>query len=168
MPQLDFDQPPFDLLTASERQSLKKHSQIRYLESNESLTADDSKYLFVVMKGHLNHTQKIDNTDKFIGDFDKNDWFVPQDNHQYQANMQTLLLQIENSAIEKISAQNQHIRQLLNGELSEKMQALQQQPSNNKHNRQQQGEAQQLMLQPVTAIKLLPVHTIEQTSSILT
>ena len=31
MPHLDFTQPPFDVLSAAERQSIKKNTQVRYL-----------------------------------------------------------------------------------------------------------------------------------------
>ena len=35
MPHIDFNQPPFDVLTLSERQSIRKNTSIRYLEKNE-------------------------------------------------------------------------------------------------------------------------------------
>ncbi|PID37660.1 MAG: hypothetical protein CR966_00890, partial [Pseudomonadales bacterium] len=221
MSQLDFTTPPFDVLTPAERQSLKKHSQVRYLDTNESLTEKDQDYLFIVLKGNISHIEltaedsdtpsntpnnmsnndtkgSTSKTGKFVGDFNQNDWFRPtgsqpinqtadQTNkqinnqtdkqttnqttlHQYTASNQSLLLQVNNSAIERISAQNHLIRQLLNGEFSEKMQALNNSSAGSAKatGKQRQGEAQQLMLQPVTAIPLLDVHMVNDSDSILT
>ena len=53
MPHLDFTQPPFDVLSAAERQSIKKNTQIRYLAKDEYLPADDLQYFYVVLKGQI-------------------------------------------------------------------------------------------------------------------
>ena len=53
MPHLDFTQPPFDVLSLAERQSIRKNTQIRYLAKNENLTAEELQYLYVVIKGQI-------------------------------------------------------------------------------------------------------------------
>ncbi|WP_230661687.1 DUF294 nucleotidyltransferase-like domain-containing protein [Psychrobacter sp. I-STPA10] len=225
MTQLDFSQPPFDVLTPTERQSLKKHTQVRYLGKNDSLTDKELDYFYVVLKGRIQ--QKLN--DDYVGDFTaneySNDWFdarrqfntySSEHNHNtasanttiseptndnntnknapksssycYQALEDTLLLQVEAAAIDRLSAQNHLVRQLLSGELSERMQALnmrknrqktshQIQATSQKNNPTQnstthanhnsnQAEAQQLMLQPVTSITLLPVKIINEAASL--
>ena len=53
MPHLDFSQPPFDVLSLAERQSIRKNTQIRYLAKNESLPIEEMQYLYVVIKGQI-------------------------------------------------------------------------------------------------------------------
>lgn len=123
--------------------------------------------------------------------------------YQYCASEDALLLQIDGTAIDRLSAQNHLIRQLLSGELSERVQVLSQRrtshpsssrnarrhpPTNQSDHRQlgsinspspvadantdkavytQQVETQQLMLQPVTSIPLLPVHIIDAQANLI-
>ena len=211
MTQLDFSQPPFDVLSPIERQSLKKHTQVRYLAKDKSLTDQDLDYFYVVLKGHIQ--QKLN--DDYVGDFTaneySNDWFdarrryIEHTNDQltdainntvntsshppyhYQALEDSLLLQVDAAAIDRLSAQNHLVRQLLSGELSERMQALSMRknrhtnhqkhnnaqitdsPKNNinsKNNVANQAEAQQLMLQPVTNIPLLAVKIINEEATL--
>lgn len=243
MTRLDFSQPPFDVLSAAERQSLKKHTQVRYLAKDECLTSVDYQCFYVVLKGRI--IQRL--AAEFITDFTaseySNDWFdarrqVDQSHYQsehqpasppppatgheevyqYCASEDSLLLAISGEAIDRLSAQNHLIRQLLSGELTERMQALSvrrsaqqskstqflrssnrveqhnfsNHPSNptdsNQPARQpdseiqasdlsaatqqslytQQIETQQLMLQPVTSIPLLPIHIIDAQASLMT
>ena len=44
MPHLDFTQPPFDVLSAAERQSIKKNTQVLYLAKDEMLSTHDLQY----------------------------------------------------------------------------------------------------------------------------
>ncbi len=192
MPHLDFTQPPFDVLRLAERQSLKKNTQIRYLAANETLPADDLNHFFVVLKGQIEQTLE----GKFVGSYlgsknsseqlNNNDWFdsrrTPDSQdigntstgpYQYRAIEDTLLLQVAGEAIDKISAQNHLVRQLLSDSLPERLKALQQRRSNqspvlglNKDSYNEQQEVQQIMLQPVTDISLLPVCIIEADSSL--
>ena len=53
MTQLDFSQPPFDVLTPVERQSLKKHTQVRYLANQQSLPEQELSYFYVVLNRRL-------------------------------------------------------------------------------------------------------------------
>lgn len=232
MTRLDFSQPPFDVLSPAERQSLKVHSQVRYLAKGHNLGIEDHDYFYVVLKGHI---QQLLNGD-FISDFSasefSNDWFdarrsvsrtdlchqdsgaesaaaskssvisteatqtiqvtqttqepelAPTAVYQYSALEDTLLMQIEAQAIDRLCAQNHHIRQLLSGELGERMRALNQRRANSPltttassiatHTDGQipvidtrQREIQQLMLQPITTIPLLPVHVIDENASLL-
>lgn len=175
MPQLDFTQPPFDVLTNAERQSIKKNTQVRYLDSQETLSSADNAYFFVVLKGSIEQT---DGTveDNFISHYqasdNQNDWFRPTADYKYTASSQTLLLQINGDAVDKISAQNRLVRQLLSGEVGDKISALKQRKSgvssSSNNDSQNQAEAQQLMLQPITKVKLLPVHIIEDSASLVT
>ena len=80
MPHLDFTQPPFDVLSLAERQSIRKNTQIRYLAKNENLTAEELQYLYVVIKGQIE--QLLD--DEFVASYlgsnhsdhlNNNDWF---------------------------------------------------------------------------------------------
>ncbi len=219
MTRLDFTQPPFDVLSSSERESIKKQTQIRYLAKNEALTAEDYNYFYVVLKGRIQQTLNGDELHDFAATNFSNDWFEarnqprnefvlisasdktspdtspsisqpqhqpqyqPQHQHQahntysYHALEDSLLLQVDSAAIDKLSQQNRHIRKLLSGELAERMQAYSERSlsstvshhsdySLNGSMTGSQAESQQLMLQPVTAIHMLNVHTILETATL--
>ena len=204
MPQLDFTQPPFDVLSVTERLSLRKHTQVRYLATGESLPAAELCDFFVVIKGRIEQrlatTTLATDTDsdtaldtEFVAAYtgsshaessNGNDWFdsrrqpegvdkktdIPPTYH-YIAREDTLLLQIEGSAIDRLSAQNHLVRELLSDKLPERLKALRR----NRHHRGRttaaangaaQQEVQQIMLQPVTDIQLLPVQTIDADSTL--
>ena len=193
MPHLDFAQPPFDVLSLAERQSLKKHTQVRYLAANEALTSDDLQYFYIVLKGQVEQTLDNEFTATYLGGnhtdhVNSNDWFdsrrTPENqehsslntqtsHYTYRADEDTLLLQVDGAAIDKISAQNHLIRQLLSDKLPERLKALQQRRSaqgqalgisTTSYTAQQ--EVQQIMLQPVTDVTLLPVHIIDAKNSL--
>lgn len=235
MTSLDFSQPPFDVLSAVERQSLKKHTQVRYLAKGDRLTTEDCGYFYVVLKGRIQQSLADDYVGEFAASPFSNDWFdarrpvsdsdayklsntalaeasaatrlthphlsQPQataesidhdqpraassDHYSYSAIEESLLLQIAGPAMDRLSAQNRHVRQLISGELSERLQALNHRqrlkmpaadalttqkmtdspdlvsPPSSPH------ETQQIMLQPVTAIPLLPVHMVAAHDSLL-
>lgn len=198
MPHLDFTQPPFDVLSLAERQSIRKNTQIRYLAKNETLPAEELQYLYVVIKGQIEQSLDGEFVASYLGsnhtdDYNNNDWFdsrrLPESlnkngssaadensaNHKstqtyhFRATDDTLLLQVAGSAIDKISAQNHLVRQLLSDKLPERLKALQQRrrgkafsPSSDDN----QQEVQQIMLQPVTDVTLLPVHIVDADSSL--
>lgn len=196
MTQLDFNQPPFDVLSLAERQSLKKHTQVRYLATDEALPTDELQHFFVVLKGRIKQTLAGEFVASYMGSnhsdqLNSNDWFdsrkstesndtlasaVSTDSsepYQYRALEDTLLLQIDGAAIDKISAQNHLVRQLLSDKLPERLKALQQRRASHgqtatagasSYNAQQ--EVQQIMLQPVIEVTLLPVHIIDADSSL--
>lgn len=211
MTRLDFTQPPFDVLSSSERESIKKQTQIRYLAKNEALTADDHNYFYVVLKGRIQQTLNDEELHDFAAPNFSNDWFdarkqptnefssispIDQINseatatlsqhqphnayayhYQYHAVEDSLLLQVNSEAIDKLSVQNRHIRKLLSGELAERMQAYSERSQSstaaqhlnyslNQSIVGNQAESQQLMLQPVTAIRMLEVHTISETATL--
>ena len=214
MPNLDFAQPPFDVLSTSERQSLKKHTQVRYLAAEETLLDEDLNYFFIVLKGQIEQTLNGDLVTVYLGSnhsdhLNSNDWFdsrrTPElpandtnndtdinknngqieskdnkvnddanratkaNSYHYRANEDTLLLQVNGSAIDKISAQNHLIRQLLSDKLPERLKALNQRrgpQSLGAAGYTEQQEVQQIMLQPVTDVTLLPVHIIDATDSL--
>lgn len=196
MPQLDFTQPPFDVLRESERQSLKKHTHVRYLAADETLGAEDLQSFFVVLKGQLEQTLDGDTVAVYLGNdhsdhVNNNDWFdarrrpegvaadyeapppsglntpVDKYTYRYRALEDTLLLQVDGAAIDRIGAQNHLVRQLLSGKLPERLKALQQRRSPNLHqDASAQEEVQQIMLQPITEVTLLPVHIIKATESL--
>ncbi len=191
MTQLDFTQPPFDVLSLAERQSIRKHTQIRYLAANESLPTEDLQYFYVVIKGQIEQILAGETVAAYLGSdhsdhLHSNDWFdsrrTPASNQEYSSSTEpysyragedTLLLQVDGKAIDKISARNHLVSQLLSDKLPEKIKALQQRQgsksqnlslNNNGYNAQQ--EVQQIMLQPVTDVTLLSIHIIEATSSL--
>lgn len=206
MPQLDFTQPPFDVLRVSERQSLKKHTSVRYLAADETLGAEDFHSFFVVLKGQIEQTLGEETVAVYLGadhsdHLNNNDWFdarrrpegvaasyqpppasglnTPADKHtyRYRALEDTLLLQINGAAIDRIAEQNRLVRQLLSGRLPDRLKALQerQRPDFQRLNPQQlnaqehlsaQEEVQQIMLQPVTDVALLPIHIVEAHQSL--
>ena len=213
MTRLDFTQPPFDALNSSERESLKKQTQIRYLAKNEALPVADHDYFYVVLKGRIQQSLAGDELHDYAATNFSNDWFdarkkptndtlsslymtaaVSEDtleNHNngdspllhnstrdyhYQALEDSLLLQVNSAAIDRLSAQNPHIHKLLNGELAERMQAYNQRSGSSHSSASSyslagatagnQAESQQLMLQPVTAIGMLQVHTISETATL--
>ena len=187
MPHLDFTQPPFDVLSLAERQSIRKNTQIRFLAKDESLPVAELQYLYVVIKGQIEQSLDGDFVASYLGsnhsdDLNNNDWFdsrrLPEaltknslqqgdenstnpkavQTYQFRATEDTLLLQVAGSTVDKISAQNHLVRQLLSDKLPERLKALRQRRSGkvidpSHYNTQQ--EVQQIMLQPVIEVKLL-------------
>ncbi|WP_201558524.1 DUF294 nucleotidyltransferase-like domain-containing protein [Psychrobacter sp. 72-O-c] len=191
MPHLDFTQPPFDVLSLDERQSLKKNTQVRYLAKEEILAADDLQYFFVVLKGQVEQLLDGESIASYLGSnhsehLNSNDWFdsrrTPESRiraytqehentqqYQFRAAEDSLLLQINGAAIDRISAQNHLVRQLLSDKLPERLKALQQRRSAQgvgASSYTAQQEVQQIMLQPVTDVILLPVHIVDADSSL--
>ena len=205
MPHLDFTQPPFDVLSAAERQSTKKNTQVRYLAKDETLSADDLQYFYVVLKGHIEQLLDGNFTASYLGSnhtehLNSNDWFdsrrspkslienslkegkiqegrLQEDkkldsqvtSYQFRAVEDTLLLQVTGATIDKISAQNYLVRQLLSENLPERLKALQLRRSRqhlDAASSDDPQEVQQIMLQPVIDITLLPVHMVEADSSL--
>ena len=190
MPHLDFTQPPFDVLSLAERQSIRKNTQIRYLAKNEHLTAEELQYLYVVIKGQIEQLLDGEFVASYLGSnhsdqLNNNDWFdsrrLPESltenspntgasqTYQFRAVEDTLLLQVAGSAVDKISAQNHLVRQMLSDKLPERLKALQQRRHNKtidpaSYNDQQ--EVQQIMLQPVIDVNLLPVHIVDANNSL--
>ncbi|PKG36445.1 DUF294 nucleotidyltransferase-like domain-containing protein [Psychrobacter sp. Sarcosine-3u-12] len=196
MPHLDFTQPPFDVFRLPERQSIRKHTQIRYLAKNESLATEDMQYLYVVIKGQIEQLLDGEFVASYLGSnhsdhLNSNDWFdsrrLPKSltektsvadsdinttnpsPYQFRAAEDTLLLQVDGTAVDKISAQNHLVRQLLSDKLPERLKALQQRRSSqgldiDSYNDQQ--EVQQIMLQPVIDVNLLPVHIVDANNSL--
>ena len=190
MPHLDFTQPPFDVLSLAERQSIRKNTQIRYLAKNENLTAEELQYLYVVIKGQIEQLLDGEFVASYLGSnhsdhLNNNDWFdsrrLPESltenspntealqTYQFRAAEDTLLLQVAGSAVDKISAQNHLVRQMLSDKLPERLKALQQRRNNKSivsasYNDQQ--EVQQIMLQPVIDVNLLPVHIVNASNSL--
>ena len=190
MPHLDFTQPPFDVLSLAERQSIRKNTQIRYLAKNENLTAEELQYLYVVIKGQIEQLLDGEFVASYLGSnhsdhLNNNDWFdsrrLPESltenspntealqTYQFRAAEDTLLLQVAGSAVDKISAQNHLVRQMLSDKLPERLKALQQRRNNKSivsasYNDQQ--EVQQIMLQPVIDVNLLPVHIVNANNSL--
>ena len=190
MPHLDFTQPPFDVLSLAERQSIRKNTQIRYLAKNEHLTAEELQYLYVVIKGQIEQLLDGEFVASYLGSnhsdhLNNNDWFdsrrLPESltenslntkalqTYQFRAAEDTLLLQVAGSAVDKISAQNHLVRQMLSDKLPERLKALQQRRNTKpivsaSYNDQQ--EVQQIMLQPVIDVNLLPVHIVNANNSL--
>ena len=195
MPHLDFTQPPFDVLSAAERQSIKKNTQVRYLAKDEMLSTDDLQYFYVVLKGHIEQLLDGDFTASYLGSnhtehLNSNDWFdsrrspksltgneLQEDknfdsqvtSYQFRAVEDTLLLQVNGATVDKISAQNHLVRQLLSENLPERIKALQLRRSGKNLSTTSYDdpqEVQQIMLQPVIDITLLPVHIVDADSSL--
>lgn len=215
MTRLDFTQPPFDVLSSSERQNLKKQTQIRYLAKNEGLTATDSQYFYVVLKGRIQQSLAGEALHDYAATDFSNDWFdgrkKPLDevhsrpsftdsldpksllakgaisldqikdsdsnSYHYTALEDSLLLQVNPAAMDELSVKNPHIGKLLSGELTQRMQAYNDRGQNKLSSLPAsqsahpvlgtQAESQQLMLQPVTAIAMLEVHTVSETACLL-
>ena len=205
MTRLDFTQPPFDVLSTNERESLKKQTRIRYLAKDEVLSAEDNNYFYVVLKGCVQQSLGNEDLHDYAATNYSNDWFDARkqptedaplspnhtendngfqlqpinfsQNYRYQAVEDSLLLQVNPEAMDKLSVQNRHIRKLLTGELAERMQAYSERSHSGlsaNHSshlltetaESTQAESQQLMLQPVTAIRMLEVHTISETATL--
>ena len=193
MPHLDFTQPPFDVLSLAERQSIRKNAKIRYLARDEILPAADLQYLYVVIKGQIeqslggefvasylssNHSDEPNNNDWFdsrrlpeslikIGVPESED--TPIQPYQFRASEETLLLQVDGATVDKISAQNHLVRQMLSDKLPERLKALRQRRSNktlDPAGYTHQQEVQQIMLQPVIDVHLLPVHIVDANNSL--
>ena len=128
MPHLDFTQPPFDVLSLAERQSIRKNTKIRYLARDEILPAADLQYLYVVIKGQIEQSLSGEFVASYLGsnhsdEPNNNDWFdsrrlpeslikngVPESEdtpiqpYQFRASEETLLLQVDGATVDKISA----------------------------------------------------------------
>ena len=193
MPHLDFTQPPFDVLSLAERQSIRKNAQIRYLASNECLPVEALQCLYVVIKGQIEQSLDGEFVASYLGsdqsgESNNNDWFdsrrLPESliqdgvsEHQHTttqpyafcATEDTLLLQVDGAAVDKISAQNHLVRQMLSDKLPERLKALQQrrhQKALGHTGYTEQQEVQQIMLQPVIDVHLLPVHIVDANNSL--
>ncbi|GAB2638461.1 DUF294 nucleotidyltransferase-like domain-containing protein [Psychrobacter pocilloporae] len=193
MPHLDFTQPPFDVLSLAERQSIRKNTKIRYLARDEILPAADLQYLYVVIKGQIEQSLGGEFVASYLGsnhsdEPNNNDWFdsrrlpeslikngVPESKntpiqpYQFRASEETLLLQVDGATVDKISAQNHLVRQMLSDKLPERLKALRQRRSNkalNPAGYTHQQEVQQIMLQPVIDVHLLPVHIVDANNSL--
>ena len=193
MPHLDFTQPPFDVLSLAERQSIRKNTQIRYLAKDEYLSAAELQCLYVVIKGQIEQLLDDEFVASYLGsnhsdDLNNNDWFdsrrLPESQnnksipdsveagmttpYQYRAVEDTLLLQVSGATVDKISAQNHLVRQMLSEKLPERLKALQQRRSKsiNTTSYNDQQEVQQIMLQPVIDVSLLPVHIVDASNSL--
>jgi CBS domain-containing protein len=193
MPHLDFTQPPFDVLSLAERQSIRKNTKIRYLARDEILPAEDLQYLYVVIKGQIEQSLSGEFVASYLGsnhsdEPNNNDWFdsrrlpeslikngMPEGNdtpiqpYQFRASEETLLLQVDGATVDKISAQNHLIRQMLSDKLPERLKALRQRRSNktlDPAGYTHQQEVQQIMLQPVIDVHLLPVHIVDANNSL--
>lgn len=193
MPHLDFTQPPFDVLSLAERQSIRKNTQIRYLAKDEYLSAAELQCLYVVIKGQIEQLLDDEFVASYLGsnhsdDLNNNDWFdsrrLPESHnnksipdsveagmttpYQYRAVEDTLLLQVSGATVDKISAQNHLVRQMLSEKLPERLKALQQRRSKsiNTTSYNDQQEVQQIMLQPVIDVSLLPVHIVDASNSL--
>ena len=193
MPHLDFTQPPFDVLSLAERQSIRKNTKIRYLARDEILPAADLQYLYVVIKGQIEQSLGGEFVASYLGsnhsdEPNNNDWFdsrrlpeslikngVPESEdtpiqpYQFRASEETLLLQVDGATVDKISAQNHLVRQMLSDKLPERLKALRQRRSNkalNPAGYTHQQEVQQIMLQPVIDVHLLPVHIVDANNSL--
>ena len=193
MPHLDFTQPPFDVLSLAERQSIRKNAKIRYLARDEILPAADLQYLYVVIKGQIEQSLSGEFVASYLGsnhsdEPNNNDWFdsrrlpeslikngVPESEdtpiqpYQFRASEETLLLQVDGATVDKISAQNHLVRQMLSDKLPERLKALRQRRSNkalNPAGYTHQQEVQQIMLQPVSDVHLLPVHIVDANNSL--
>ncbi|MGP4865094.1 DUF294 nucleotidyltransferase-like domain-containing protein [Psychrobacter sp. T6-5] len=193
MPHLDFTQPPFDVLSLAERQSIRKNTKIRYLARNEILPAEDLQYLYVVIKGQIEQSLGGEFVASYLGsnhsdEPNNNDWFdsrrlpeslikndVPESEdtpiqpYQFRASEETLLLQVDGATVDKISAQNHLVRQMLSDKLPERLKALRQRRSNkalDPAGYTHQQEVQQIMLQPVIDVHLLPVHIVDANNSL--
>lgn len=193
MPHLDFTQPPFDVLSLAERQSIRKNTKIRYLARDEILPAADLQYLYVVIKGQIEQSLSGEFVASYLGsnhsdEPNNNDWFdsrrlpeslikngVPESEdtpiqpYQFRASEETLLLQVDGATVDKISAQNHLVRQMLSDKLPERLKALRQRRSNktlDPAGYTHQQEVQQIMLQPVSDVHLLPVHIVDANNSL--
>ncbi|WP_413519606.1 DUF294 nucleotidyltransferase-like domain-containing protein [Psychrobacter glacincola] len=205
MPHLNFTQPPFDVLSAAERQSIKKNTQVRYLAKDEMLSADDLQYFYVVLKGHIEQLLDGNFTASYLGSnhtehLNSNDWFDSRrspkslienslkegkiqegrlqgdknldsqvTSYQFCAVEDTLLLQVTGTTVDKISAQNYLVRQLLSESLPERLKALQLRRSGqhlDATSSDDPQEVQQIMLQSVIDITLLPVHIVDADNSL--
>ena len=193
MPHLDFTQPPFDVLSLAERQSIRKNTKIRYLARDEILPAADLQYLYVVIKGQIEQSLGGEFVASYLGsnhsdDPNNNDWFdsrrlpeslitnavpkgknTPVQPYQFRASEETLLLQVDGTTVDKISAQNHLVRQMLSDKLPERLKALRQRRNNkalNPASYTHQQEVQQIMLQPVIDVHLLPVHIVDANNSL--
>ncbi|MGE6390398.1 DUF294 nucleotidyltransferase-like domain-containing protein [Psychrobacter pacificensis] len=193
MPHLDFTQPPFDVLSLAERQSIRKNTKIRYLARDEILPAADLQYLYVVIKGQIEQSLGGEFVASYLSsnhsdEPNNNDWFdsrrlpeslikngVPESEdtpiqpYQFRASEETLLLQVDGATVDKISAQNHLVRQMLSDKLPERLKALRQRRSNktlDPAGYTHQQEVQQIMLQPVIDVHLLPVHIVDANNSL--
>ena len=180
MPYLDFRQPPFDVLSRIERQSIRKHAQVRYLAADTCLPVDDYGHFFLVLKGRIEQQREQECLATYLGanhstEGNTYDWFDARrgtEDDAYCASEDTLLLQIKGSAIDRLMAQNHLVRAILSDNLSERLGALAQRRSYRKplstgdNERAHELELQHIMLQPIASIELLPVQELPATASL--
>ena len=178
MPYLDFRQPPFDVLSRAERQSIRKHAQVRYLVAQTCLPADEYSDFFLVLKGRIEQQRAQEYVATYLGanhsaQGNTYDWFDARRGtleDRYCASEDTLLLQITGSAIDRLMAQNHLVRAILSDNLSERLGALAQRRDYRKtaqtDSSDSEPELQNIMLQPITSIALLPVQELPAHASL--
>lgn len=115
--------PPFDVLTDSERTQLAKHSKLLYLDKDKTLQgeADD---LFIVIKGKLTQWQD----GELIGGLHENDWFFLTDRQgqilDTKTYEQSLLFCLMGTVIKAVSASNTLLNAQLFANLQQKARHL--------------------------------------------
>lgn len=115
--------PPFDVLTDSERALLAKQSKLLYLDNDTSLQGNGDD-MFVVIKGKLTQWQD----GELVGGLHENDWFFLTDRQGHRLDTktyeQTLLFCLTATAIKAVSAQNALLNAHLFADLQQKASQL--------------------------------------------
>ncbi|MFW2178439.1 MULTISPECIES: DUF294 nucleotidyltransferase-like domain-containing protein [unclassified Moraxella] len=153
-------QPPFDTLTDSERQHLSQHSQIVYLDSQQTLPTDWQGDFFIIIKGQLHQFQG----DELIAGLNIADWFDTKDrdgkHFHFVTQQQSLLYRINGKVLGEITEQNPQLKNALFADLSARL--------SHHQARQAQSESQQLLYQPIATMgsHIKPPHFVEDTATL--
>lgn len=110
--------PPFDVLTDSERARLAKHSQISYLEQDTPIPNEWHNDCFVIIKGKLKHYQD----GELIAGLHDGDWFFNK-NTEAITSEQTLLYRLDGDVVDEIAKTNTKFGSTLFADLSARSQA---------------------------------------------
>lgn len=158
---LNLNYPPFDILTRDERDRLKRHGKIVYLDTLQPLPADWYGDFFVIIKGQIHQLQGED----FIANLHAGDWFDSKAKSDtafhFISQEQSLLYRLDGQALAQVTANNAIFQNLLFADLSARLTQHQ--------TRLARSESQQLLHQPISSLAgshIKPPQFIDDTATL--
>ncbi|OOR90825.1 signal transduction protein [Moraxella caviae] len=115
---LQLTQPPFDVLTDTERSELTRHAKMIYLAQNETLPTAWQDDFFIIIKGKLTQSQH----GELIAGLRAGDWFFAKDKsglaYDITTQEQSLLYHLAGDAVNAASQKNSALNALLFADLA--------------------------------------------------
>lgn len=152
----NFAASPFDCLGAAEKQLVRDHVDIAYFREGETLLerGHEATHLFIVVKGHVS---QLDG-DEVVATYGRDDCFdgrslvAGRASHRFVAAEEVIAYQLARQAVNSLIAGNATFSALLFADLSKKLAALAERPS--------QREMHSLATAKVEEAFLRPAHVV--------